>query len=192
MTFLGKLELHTQLRSSLEGWTLISSRSTSHNPFPPAEWCLLSYKLSSTSCNILLSWSNNSNKIQRFLLALILFPFSCAERRSHVIIAGSEGHYQETGRAEGKMFWQQTKSSAFQRPRRNAIKAWKKAEVGVVNYKRVKSNGRCTTSCQTGFWHLHFYLFFIGQIKACLLDKDCENTCIRILKRHLKPSIGIF
>lgn len=75
VTFPGNSERQRHPPSSLEGWKLISPRSTSHDPSPPAERCPHSYKPSSTSCNILLSWSNEKGgeKTQCLLLALILF-----------------------------------------------------------------------------------------------------------------------
>lgn len=101
-----------------------AEHSSLHNPFSPSEWCLLSYKLSSTSCNILLSRSNNSSKVQCFLSVLILFPVpaqSCAHTWSSL---GQRDTIKKW--AELSYFGTRQKSSAFQRPRQDVIKAWKK------------------------------------------------------------------
>ena len=90
---------NSQPPSSLEGWKLISSRSTSHNPFPPLHDA--SSAISPHPQAIISSYLGATRK-RCLPLALILFPFPMQHQHSHRIIAGSQGHYQESKESWGK------------------------------------------------------------------------------------------
>lgn len=99
MTFLGDSEQHRRPPSSLEGWKLISSRSTSHNLFP--HWMMSSSPISPLPQAVISSYLGATKK--RCLPFSSYFISSLAH--SHMIIAGSQGHYQETRRGEPKTFY---------------------------------------------------------------------------------------
>lgn len=139
VTFTDNLEPQRHPPSSLEGWKLISSRSTSHNPFP---YWMMSLKPSSTSCNILLSRSNHKKKKKNSMSPLSYYFISLlsAALHSHRIIAGSQGHYRETSGAESNTFYskgtfkqrQVPKCTAFKKPGPKVIKTWKSNKNRIV------------------------------------------------------------
>lgn len=105
VTFPGNSEQQRHPPSSLEGWKLISLRSTSHDPSPPAERCPHSYKPSSTSCNILLSWSNEKGGKKNTMSPLSPYFISPFFPVQHCIHTWSLQGHKDTKRKKNKRCW---------------------------------------------------------------------------------------